>query len=96
MPIATSETWWIIAGRAFAPLPAWISRAKRAIFAASSPMRSRSVTILLTAMMRRRSEAAGCRRTITVRRSSSSARSRSFTRASEAMAASMRSASPPR
>jgi hypothetical protein len=41
------------------PPCSWIALAMRAIFSASSPMRSRSVTILLIPMIRRRSLAAG-------------------------------------
>ena len=43
------------------PVAPWICGAMRAIFVASSPMRSRSVMVLLTAMIRRRSVAAGWR-----------------------------------
>src|SRR5438067_11574042 len=51
----------------------------RAIFCASSPILSRSVTVLVMAKIRRRSLAAGCRLTITWLHSPSSATSIPFT-----------------
>src|SRR6266850_3883817 len=53
--------------------------AMRAIFCASSPMRSRSVTVLVMARIMRRSLAAGWRRTITWLQSLSSATSMALT-----------------
>ena len=52
----------------------------RAILAASSPMRSRSVIVLTTIMIMRRSPAAGWRRAMMVLHSSSIATSSAFTR----------------
>ena len=58
----------------------WISFAMRAIFSASSPMRSRSVMVLMTAMISRRSLAAGWRRAMMWLHASSSSTSIAFTR----------------
>src|SRR4051812_46020379 len=66
----------------------------RAIFAASSPMRSRSVTILMMASTRRRSPAAGWRRAIKWLHSVSMLTSSPFTRWSSAMTVSSASTSP--
>jgi hypothetical protein len=52
-----------------------MSRAILAIFLASSPMRSRSVMVLTTVMIMRRSTAAGWRRAITWLQASSSSTS---------------------
>ena len=52
----------------------------RAIFCASSPMRSRSVTVFMMAKIMRRSPAAGWRRTMSWLQSSSSETSIAFTR----------------
>src|SRR2546430_1282444 len=57
----------------------WMLFAMRAIFCASSPMRSRSVTVLVIARIMRRSLAAGWRRTITWLQSPSSATSMALT-----------------
>src|SRR3989304_5604043 len=54
----------------------------RAIFSASSPMRSRSVTVLLIAMIMRRSLAAGCRLTMVWLQSPSMVTSYPLTRGS--------------
>src|ERR1700674_334880 len=58
----------------------YICLAMRAIFSASSPMRSRSVMVLTMAITMRRSPAAGCRRAMTWVLSSSIATSRALTR----------------
>src|SRR5712671_2480107 len=77
------------------PAPrSWMLRAMRAIFCASSPMRSRSVTVLVIARIMRRSFAAGCRRTITWLQSPSSATSMPFTRWSVVITSSMSARSP--
>src|SRR2546422_931195 len=68
--------------------------AMRAIFRASSPMRSRAVTVLMIAMISRRSLAAGWRLTITWLQSPSSATSMAFTRWSVAMTSSSVARSP--
>ncbi len=97
MPIAISDRCPIGTrrGRVVVPL-VWMSRAMRAILVASSPMRSRSVTILETARIRRRSEAAGWRRTMIWPRSLSIASSSSFTLESAAITCWARSTSPSR
>src|SRR6185369_12201762 len=105
MPSAVSERWLIAANlgpferlRTGPGRGGWpeLSFAVRAIFVASSPMRSRSVTILLAARIRRRSEAAGWRRTMMCPRSLSIATSSSFTLASAAITCIALSMSPSR
>src|SRR3989304_923442 len=66
----------------------------RAIFSASSPMRSRSVTVLLIAMIMRRSLAAGCRLTMVWLQSPSMVTSYPLTRGSLLMTRSMSSRFP--
>src|SRR3954468_23784612 len=79
----------------FAGAPrSWMLFAMRAIFCASSPMRSRSVTVLVMARIIRRSFAAGWRRTMTWLQSPSSATSLAFTLRSLAMISSSAAISP--
>src|SRR6266850_1760650 len=72
----------------------WMLRAMRAIFCASSPMRSRSVTVLMMARIMRRSLAAGWRLTITWLQSPSSSTSMAFTRWSLAITSAIAARSP--
>jgi hypothetical protein len=68
--------------------------AMRAIFCASSPIRSRSVTVFMMAKIMRRSPAAGWRRTISWLQSPSSATSSAFTRWSASITSSESATSP--
>src|SRR3989441_2422003 len=78
--IARSAAWRTsTTGGACTPPRSWMLFAMRAIFCASSPMRSRSVTVLVMARIMRRSLAAGWRRTITWLQSPSSATSMALT-----------------
>src|SRR5438477_2971479 len=93
--IARSAAWRTsTTGGASTPPRSWMFFAMRAIFCASSPMRSRSVTVLMIAMISRRSLAAGWRLTITWLQSPSSATSMAFTRWSVAMTSSSVARSP--
>src|SRR5688500_13768365 len=72
----------------------WICFDMRAIFSASSPMRSRSVTVLPIAMMSRRSLAAGWRFTTIWLHSSSMSSSASLTSSSAAITSSIWAVAP--
>src|SRR5512145_323171 len=87
--IAASAAWRTsTTGGACAPPRSWMFFAMRAIFCASSPMRSRSVTVFMIAKIMRRSLAAGWRRTMTWLQSSSSDTSMALTRWSAAITSS--------
>src|SRR2546421_347031 len=77
--IADSATWRTSTSGMAVPPRSCMLLAMRAIFCASSPMRSRSVTVLVMARIMRRSLAAGWRRTITWLQSPSRATSMAFT-----------------
>src|SRR3970040_28680 len=81
-------------GAACSPPRSWMLFAIRAIFCASSPMRSRSVTVLVMAKIIRRSLAAGWRLTMTWLQSPSSATSMALTRWSPAITSSISARSP--
>src|SRR5712692_9461109 len=92
---AMSAACRMLAKRCGSILPrSWICLDMRAIFSASSPMRSRSVTVLLIAMMRRRSLAAGWRLAMMWLQSLSILTSKALTLGSFAMTCSIRSALP--
>src|SRR4051812_14530325 len=89
MEIASSEACDSSTGGFGAGPRSWMLFAMRAIFCASSPMRSRSVTVLVIARIMRRSFAAGWRRPITWLESPSRGASMPLMRWSVAMMSSM-------
>src|SRR5512134_1108137 len=87
--IAASAAWRTsTTGGACAPPCSAMAFAMRAIFCASSPILSRSVTVLMISKIMRRSLAAGWRRTMTWLQSSSSDTSMALTRWSAAITSS--------
>src|SRR5712671_3921361 len=92
--IASSAAWPSPTGGGCSAPRSWMLLAMRAIFCASSPMRSRSVTVLVIARIMRRSLAAGWRRTITWLQSLSIATSIALTLWSFAMISSISARSP--